>query len=180
MLLLPAYVYVSPGTNVKLNCSIFLDNSTIKNPVEWHFLSNERNQTRPEHIHIEEEFVNHSLISYLIIQHAQISHSGLWSCKYKRQRRTAKLIVDRDIQRMNALLANQSNRLFSSFLFCLFFVNIVFLSQWTVKSQIIPICLYSHTELIDNHTRWSTCWVRRRIRYSHVNRERERWHIWKR
>lgn len=129
MLLLPAYVYVSPGTNVKLNCSIFLDNSTIKNPVEWHFLSNERNQTRPEHIHIEEEFVNHSLISYLIIQHAQISHSGLWSCKYKRQRRTAKLIVDRDIQRMNALLANQSNRLFSSFLFCLFFVNIVFLSQ---------------------------------------------------
>jgi hypothetical protein len=95
MILSPSYLYVEPGTNVKLNCSILIDNHTLQTPINWHFLSNQLNQTKFDDVYTRKKTINNSLISYLIIHHAQTHHSGIWTCVYKRQRRTAKLIVDK-------------------------------------------------------------------------------------
>jgi hypothetical protein len=96
MNLSPTYLYVEPGSNVKLNCSILIDNQTLTTTsINWHFISNQLNRTKPDDIFIRKKMMNNSLISYLIIQHAQTYHSGIWTCVYKRQRRTAKLIVNK-------------------------------------------------------------------------------------
>jgi hypothetical protein len=97
MNLSPSSLYVEPGTNVKLNCSILIDNQTLETPINWHFFSNQLNQTKPEDVFIRKRTMNNSLTSYLIIHHAQTYHSGIWTCVYKRQRRTAKLIVEKGI-----------------------------------------------------------------------------------
>jgi hypothetical protein len=95
MNLSPKYLYVEPGTNVKLNCSILINNQTLETPINWHFLSNQLNKTKFNDIHTRKKIINNNLISYLIIHHAQTYHSGIWTCVYKRQRRTAKLIVEK-------------------------------------------------------------------------------------
>jgi hypothetical protein len=98
MSLSPTYLYVEPGSNVKLNCSIMIDNQTLETtPINWHFSSSQLNRTKPDDIFIRKKLMNNSLISYLIIHHAQTYHSGIWTCVYKRQRRTAKLIVDKGL-----------------------------------------------------------------------------------
>ena len=98
MILSPSYLYVEPGSNVKLNCSILIDNQTLQTPINWYFLSNHLNKTKPDDIFIRKKTMNNSLISYLIIHHAQIYHSGIWTCVYKRQRRTARLTVEKGLQ----------------------------------------------------------------------------------
>jgi len=98
MILSPPYLYVEPGTDVKLNCSILIDKQnpkTLLSSINWHFISNQLNKTKPDDVHIRKRLLNNSLTSSLIIHHAQIYHSGIWTCVYKRQRRTAKLIVEK-------------------------------------------------------------------------------------
>ena len=101
MHLSPSYLYVQPGSSVKLNCTIRIDNqtrSTTTTPMlHWYFLSPRFNHSQPEDIFIRKRMNNDSFISYLIIQHAQTYHSGIWTCAYKRQRRTARLIVDQGL-----------------------------------------------------------------------------------
>ena len=95
MHLSPSYLYVEPGSHVKLNCTILLDNQTVHTPmIHWYFLSQQFNHSKPDDIFIRKRMINDSFISYLIIHHAQRYHSGIWTCVYKRQRRTARLIVD--------------------------------------------------------------------------------------
>ncbi|CAF3740265.1 unnamed protein product [Rotaria sp. Silwood1] len=129
MILSPSYLYVEPGTNVKLNCSILIDNDdnnkSLLSSINWFFLSNEFNRTKPDDIHVRKKLINNSLNSYLIIHHAQTYHSGIWTCVYKRQRRTAKLIVEKDVlqrQRISALLSNNSKRHYSLINHLFFFV----------------------------------------------------------
>jgi len=56
MILSPSYLYVEPGTNVKLNCSILIDNQTLQTPIDWHFLSNQLNKkTKPDDIFIKKK-----------------------------------------------------------------------------------------------------------------------------
>ncbi len=151
MILSPTYLYVEPGTNVKLNCSILIDNQTLQTQIDWHFLSNHLNKTKFDDVYTRKKTINNSLISYLIIHHAQTYHSGIWTCVYKRQRRTAKLIVEKgwflfsfhlfsliifffysdvlERQRISALLSNNSNRqtsLINLFLL-LFIINYFFI-----------------------------------------------------
>jgi hypothetical protein len=98
MIISPPYLYVEPGTDVKLNCSILIDNQnpkTLLSSLNWHFISNQLNKTKPDDVHIRKRLLNNSLTASLIIHHAQIYHSGIWTCVYKRQRRTAKLIVEK-------------------------------------------------------------------------------------
>ncbi|CAF1617476.1 unnamed protein product [Rotaria magnacalcarata] len=127
MILSPSNLYVEPGTNVKLNCSILIDNENNQSlllPINWFFLSNQFNKTKPDDIHVRKRLINNSLNSYLIIHHAQTYHSGIWICVYRRQRRTAKLIVEKDVlqrQRISALLSNNSQR-HSSLSNCLLFI----------------------------------------------------------
>jgi hypothetical protein len=95
--LAPTYLYVEPGSQVKFNCSIPIDsesNRSLSPSISWHFLSNQFNKTKPNDIHTRKQLLPTSFISYLIIQHAQSYHSGIWTCMYKRQRRTARLIVE--------------------------------------------------------------------------------------
>ncbi|UJR09087.1 hypothetical protein I4U23_013335 [Adineta vaga] len=133
MILFPSYLYVEPGTNVKLNCSIFIDNlnnESLLSNLNWHFVSNQFNKTKPDDVHIRKKLLNNGLTSSLMIHHAQPYHSGIWTCVYKRQRRTTKLVVEKDAskrQRISALLSNNSNRRFASihalFLFHIFFLD---------------------------------------------------------
>ncbi|CAF1339368.1 unnamed protein product [Rotaria sordida] len=135
MILSPSLLYVEPGTNVKLNCSILIDNDDDDNNkslslINWLFASNIFNKTKPNDIHVRRKLINNSLNSYLIIHHAQIYHSGIWACVYKRQRRTARLIVEKDVlqrQRISALLSNNSKRHYSliNHLFISFIVYII-------------------------------------------------------
>lgn len=98
MILFPSYLYIEPGTHVKLNCSLFFDShnqESLLSHLNWHFVSNQMNKSKPDDVHIRKKFLNDSLTSSLIIQHAQIYHSGIWTCVYKRQRRTTKLVVEK-------------------------------------------------------------------------------------
>ena len=95
MNLWPSYLYVEPGTHVRMNCTIMISHETSSlPPILWHFVSNQMNRTKPDDVHIRKRLMNSSLISFLIIHHARTVHSGIWTCAYKRQRRSARLIVD--------------------------------------------------------------------------------------
>ncbi|CAF3476013.1 unnamed protein product [Rotaria sordida] len=130
MIIHPTHIYVEPNTNIKLNCSILMnDIDHNKSSITWHFLSNEFNKTKPYDVHIKRKLFNNILTSYLIVNHAQIYHTGIWTCVYKHQRLSAKVIVQKDIlphQRTSALLLNDSNRKISSRKFFLFVLFIVF------------------------------------------------------
>jgi hypothetical protein len=98
MHLSPSHLYVEPGSEVKLNCSISIgheQNQSSALPISWHFLSSQLNRSKPNDIHVRKRWISNSLNSYLIIHHAQTYHSGIWTCVYKRQRRTARLIVEK-------------------------------------------------------------------------------------
>jgi hypothetical protein len=94
----PTYSYVEPGGTIKLNCSIFMnydiDDGNISS-ITWHFLSNQLNRTKSKDVHITKMFFNNILTSYLIINDAQVYHTGIWTCVYKRQRLSAKVIVQK-------------------------------------------------------------------------------------
>jgi hypothetical protein len=99
MFINPIYSYVEPGGNVKLNCSILMsyddEGDNNKSSISWHFLSNQFNKTKSNDVHTKREFSNNILTSYLIIDHAQTYHTGIWTCVYKRQRLSAKVIVQK-------------------------------------------------------------------------------------
>lgn len=91
----PARLSVEPGASVALDCTIYNINTSS---ITWHFSTN--NQTFPSnqyHHDIREKYHYEKNISksQLIIRHAQPYHSGLWTCIYKRQRRSAKLFVEK-------------------------------------------------------------------------------------
>ncbi|CAF2909091.1 unnamed protein product [Rotaria sp. Silwood2] len=124
MIIHPTYIYVEPNTNIKLNCSILMNIDYNKSSITWHFLSNQYNKTKPYDVHIKKKLFNNILTSYLTINHAQIYHTGIWTCVYKHQRLSAKVIVQKD-KRASALLSNDSNRktfLIKIFLFVFFIV----------------------------------------------------------
>jgi len=97
MIIHPTYVHIEPGANIKLNCSILInDNDSNKSIITWHHLSNQLNKTKSRgDVHIRKEILNNILSSYLIINHADIHHTGIWTCVYKHQRLSAKIIVDK-------------------------------------------------------------------------------------
>jgi len=93
MMIYPTHVYVEPGANIKLNCSILMyDDNHEASSITWHFLSN---QTKPRDVFVRKNLVNNTLSSYLIINHAEISHTGIWTCDYKHQRVNANIIVEK-------------------------------------------------------------------------------------
>ncbi|CAF0888320.1 unnamed protein product [Adineta ricciae] len=137
MILSPTNVYIEPGGNILLNCTLVLsehdhdsDENNKRSPITWHFLSNQINKTKPHDVYIRRQSINNTFSSFLIISSAHTTHSGIWTCAYRRQRLSAKILVEKDIlkhQRFSALLANSSPRQmtliqFWTFVFYLFLV----------------------------------------------------------
>jgi hypothetical protein len=95
----PSRLYVEPGSSVELDCTIYNINTSS---ITWHFSSS--NQTyKYNHynydIHEKYQYKKNLSKSQLIIRHAQPYHTGLWTCTYKRQRRSAKLFVEKGLLR---------------------------------------------------------------------------------
>ncbi|CAF3211231.1 unnamed protein product [Rotaria sp. Silwood2] len=96
MTIKPSRLYVEPGSSVELDCTIYNINTSS---ITWHFSSlNHTHKYNIYHYDIYEKYHNEKNISksQLIIRHAQPHHSGLWTCTYKRQRRSAKIFVEKD------------------------------------------------------------------------------------
>ena len=95
MTIQPSRLYVEPGTEVELDCMIYNINTSS---ITWHFSS--YNHTYNYHYYlydIHEKYQHEKNISrsQLIIRHAQPYHSGLWTCKYQRQKRSARILVEK-------------------------------------------------------------------------------------
>lgn len=91
----PARLAVEPGSSVELDCTIYNLNTSS---ITWHFSSADRTYAYENYQdEIDERYLveNNLSKSQLIIHHAQPHHSGLWTCSYKRQRRSAKLFVQK-------------------------------------------------------------------------------------
>jgi hypothetical protein len=96
MIIHPTYVYIEPGATIKLNCSILIDeHNQHQSGITWHFSSNQLNKTKTEDVHIRKKFLKNILTSYLIINHAEIHHTGIWTCIYRHQRLNVKVIVQK-------------------------------------------------------------------------------------
>lgn len=95
MTLEPTRLSVETGAMVELDCTIYNLNTSA---ISWHFSSVDRTYVYRHHLNeIDERFLfekNRSK-SQLIIRHAKPYHSGLWTCSYHRQRRSAKLSVEK-------------------------------------------------------------------------------------
>ena len=95
MIIYPTYVYTEPGTNIKLNCSILInDNEQNRSTITWHFLPNYSTKSKSHDVHIRKKNFDHMLTTYLLIDHAQMYHTGTWTCVYRRQRASARVIVE--------------------------------------------------------------------------------------
>ena len=91
----PSRLYVEPGSFVELDCTIYNINTSS---ITWHFSSiNHTYKYNHHHYDIHERYQSNQNLSksQLIIRHAQPYHSGVWTCTYKRQRRSAKLMVEK-------------------------------------------------------------------------------------
>ena len=100
MILYPTRVYTEPNRTIQLNCSLlFLSDDyakiTNKSMIKWHFLSHRLNRTKITDIHIKKSSKENMLTSILIIHHAQTYHTGSWTCAYRSQRQTTKVIVEK-------------------------------------------------------------------------------------
>lgn len=97
MTISPTNVFVEPGARVLLNCSIAViaHDDERKSLVMWHFSSNQINRSRPHDVYIRKQFVNRTFSSLLTINPTQTAHTGVWTCIYRRQRLSAKVLVEK-------------------------------------------------------------------------------------
>ena len=94
MRLSPAFTLVEPGTRIQVNCTILV-NQPANRSISWHFLSSDANRSRLNDLHIRRTFADNVSTSSLTIKHSRVYHTGLWTCIYKGQRLTAKVIVQK-------------------------------------------------------------------------------------
>ena len=98
MIIQPSRLYVEPGSEVELDCMIYNINTSS---ITWHFSSSNQTYHYDHHHHydIHEKHQHEKNISksQLIIRHAQPYHSGLWTCTYKRQKRSARILVEKGL-----------------------------------------------------------------------------------
>lgn len=90
MIIKPARVSVEAGSEIELDCLIYSINISS---ISWHFSSSNRTHFSLQNIDQTYQQEKNLSKSQLIIRHAQPYHSGLWTCSYKRQRRSAKITV---------------------------------------------------------------------------------------
>ncbi len=95
MIIQPSRLYVEPGSEVELDCMIYNINTSS---ITWHFSGYNHTYQYDYNLYgIHEKYQHEKNISksQLIIRHAQPYHSGLWTCSYKRQRRSARILVEK-------------------------------------------------------------------------------------
>ena len=100
MIIQPSRLYVEPGSEVELDCTIYNINTSS---ITWHFASS--NHSSSSHlysydIHEKYQHEKNMSTSQLIIRHAQPYHSGLWTCTYKRQKRSGRILVEKGLNYM--------------------------------------------------------------------------------
>jgi hypothetical protein len=97
MIIQPSRLYVEPGSEVELDCMIYNINTSS---ITWHFSSYNHTYQYDHNLYgIHEKYQHEKNISksQLIIRHAQPYHSGLWTCSYRRQRRSARILVEKGL-----------------------------------------------------------------------------------
>jgi hypothetical protein len=90
-------IYVEPGKSVTIRCLLSINDHRDRNvsvSVQWLFISSTQNRSRPTDIDITHRQINDIWMSSLRIDRASKHHTGMWTCVYKRQRRTARVLVD--------------------------------------------------------------------------------------
>ncbi|CAF1273769.1 unnamed protein product [Didymodactylos carnosus] len=135
----PSNLYAEPGTRVALYCNVYINEPQNISPallsmspsITWRF--NESRIERLNDVIATPKHENNMSISHLIIRKAQIFHSGLWTCNYKRQRRSAILHIKKGIERehdhhrTSALLSSTSSSTLNSnfYVFLLYSLSII-------------------------------------------------------
>lgn len=101
MIIEPSRLYVEPGSEVELDCTIYNINTSS---ITWHFSSSNQSSSSSHlysyDIHEKHQHEKNMSKSQLIIRRAQPYHSGLWTCTYKRQKRSARILVEKGLNYM--------------------------------------------------------------------------------
>lgn len=96
MFIKPSRLHVEPGSNFELDCMIYNINTSS---ITWQFSSynNSYNYQNDYDIHEKHQHDKNISKSQLIIRHAKPYHSGLWTCAYKRQKRSVNIVVEKGL-----------------------------------------------------------------------------------
>jgi hypothetical protein len=100
MTIQPSRIDVEPGSEVELDCMIYNINTSS---ITWHFSSPNHTYNYNHYqsdVHEKYQHEKNMSKSQLIIRHAQPHHSGLWTCTYKRQKRSARIVVEKGLSRI--------------------------------------------------------------------------------
>ena len=96
MILSPTSVYTEPGMTIKLNCTVLInEHDHNRSAITWHFLPSHSNRTNSHDVHIRKKNGKDGLTASLMIEHVQMHHTGTWTCVYRRQRMSARVVVSK-------------------------------------------------------------------------------------
>lgn len=100
MFLTPNEYHVEIGKSIEFNCTVFVVDQSIlmNNPLSyltWHHSSDSPIQSQFHDIQIQKSYLDNVLTSKLLINRTEIEHSGRWTCNFRDQQLTSKVLVEK-------------------------------------------------------------------------------------